>query len=389
MIYSFGARNYCSFREGFTVSFEFNAKVPKAASKGKKVSTVLGVKGANASGKTSILKALAFISSFASRSFNKAEGELIGIDSFFGNPKPTEFYIDFDFSGIRYIYELKTTENEVLREALYKKVSRKTLVFERVKNEITKKVVDLEEISLIKLRSNASVISTLTRYKLNKPNQDLLNAFWFFSSFHGNVHSSGVLDDIFYSPERASRFYHDQPEAFAFAKSIITKCDLGVSDIQIHERSLSSNDKEYFPIFLHNTDCGPEEDRWLTSFDESSGTVALYAKLFVYWEVLRSGGVLVMDEFDVHCHPLLLPHLIELFLDDDINKNNAQFIFTAHSTDIIDFLGKYRVILVNKERSESYCYRLDDIPGDLVRNDRPIAPLYRDGKLGGVPRYGE
>ncbi|KJS25036.1 MAG: hypothetical protein VR76_12840 [Pseudomonas sp. BRH_c35] len=389
MIYSFGAKNFCSFKEGMNISFELNAKVPKNVSQGRKASTVLGIKGANASGKTGVLKALSFISSFASLSFNNADEDPIRIISFFNNEKPSEFYIDFEFQNVRYIYELKATKDEVLREALYKKISRRTLIFERIKNEVTKKTSDLEEIDLIKLRSNASLISTATRYKLNKPNKDLFNVFIFFSLFEGNVYSTGVLGDAFYSPERASKFYNEHPEALSFAKKIISKCDLGISDIRILERSTPNNEKEFFPIFLHDAEGIKNEKGWLTSHSESSGTIALYSKLYLYWNMLRSGGVLVMDEFDVHCHPMLLPHLIELFVDKESNKTNAQFLFTAHSTDIIDFLGKYRVILVNKDKSESFCYRLDEIPGDLVRNDRPIAPLYRDGKIGGVPRYGE
>ncbi|TOA04168.1 hypothetical protein CGK40_02880, partial [Vibrio parahaemolyticus] len=41
--------------------------------------------------------------------------------------------------------------------------------------------------------------------------------------------------------------------------------------------------------------------------------------------------------------------------------------------------------LVNKEDGESYGYRLDEIPGSMIRNDRPITPLYVSGKIGGVP----
>lgn len=389
MIYSFGAKNFCSFKEGMNISFELNAKVPKNVSQGRKASTVLGIKGANASGKTGVLKALSFISSFASHSFNNADEDPIRLISFFNNSKPSEFYIDFEINGVRYIYELKVTNKEVLREALYKKISRRSLIFERIKNVVIKKTSALEEIELIQLRSNASLISTATRYKLSKPNDDLLNAFIFFTLFQGNVYSIGVLGDTYYSLERASKFYKEHPEALNFAKTIIQKCDLGISDIKILERSTPANEKEFFPIFLHDTEAITDEKNWLTSHSESSGTIALYSKLYLYWNMLRGGGVLVMDEFDVHCHPMLLPHLIELFIDPETNKTNAQFIFTAHSTDIIDFLGKYRVVLVNKDKSESFCYRLDEIPGDLVRNDRPIAPLYRDGKIGGVPRYGE
>ncbi|MNP67524.1 hypothetical protein D3C76_1633680 [compost metagenome] len=78
--------------------------------------------------------------------------------------------------------------------------------------------------------------------------------------------------------------------------------------------------------------------------------------------------------------------MLDLFIDEETNPDNAQLIFTSHNLEIMDYLGKYRTYLVAKEDSESYCYRLDEIPGDIIRNDRSISTLYRDGKLGGVPK---
>jgi hypothetical protein len=57
----------------------------------------------------------------------------------------------------------------------------------------------------------------------------------------------------------------------------------------------------------------------------------------------------------------------------------------------MDKLGKYKIVIVNKEENESYLYRLDEIPGDILRPDRPITPAYRANKIGGKPRiqYGK
>jgi hypothetical protein len=52
----------------------------------------------------------------------------------------------------------------------------------------------------------------------------------------------------------------------------------------------------------------------------------------------------------------------------------------------MDTLGKYRTFLVNKENNESFGYRLDEIPGDMLRNDRLISPIYNEGKIGGIPK---
>ena len=111
MIYSFGARNYFSFKEGLRVSLEFNSKVPKSISKGRKATTVLGIKGANASGKTNILKALSFICGFAADSFSNDEDDDIQLSPFFLSEDPSDFYIDFEIKGVRYIYSLTATES--------------------------------------------------------------------------------------------------------------------------------------------------------------------------------------------------------------------------------------------------------------------------------------
>jgi uncharacterized protein len=387
MIYSFGARNYFSFKEGLRVSLEFNSKVPKSISKGRKATTVLGIKGANASGKTNILKALSFICGFAADSFSNDEEDDIQLSPFFSSEDPSDFYIDFEIKGVRYIYSLTATESCVLKESLHKKINRKTPLIVREKNKLVTRVQEMKELDLIELKSNASIISTALKYKFKSPSEDLFNVSTFFKQVYGNVSPIGALhtDKIFTVPA-VSDFYHHTPEALDFAKKIIISSDLGITDITIHERTTAQGEKEYFPIFMHNAGCENGEQRWLISWDESNGTMALYRRLGAYWTALQVGGLLIMDEFDIHCHNMLLPRLISLFEDEATNPHGAQFIFTAHSTEIMDVLGKYRTLLVNKECNESYCYRLDEIPGDLIRNDRSIATLYREGKIGGNPK---
>ena len=93
-----------------------------------------------------------------------------------------------------------------------------------------------------------------------------------------------------------------------------------------------------------------------------------------------------MDEFDTDFHPAILPKIVSLFDNEKFNLRNSQMIFSTHNTDILEYMGKYRTVIINKESSESYGYRLDEIPGDIIRNDRLIAPVYRSGKIGGVPK---
>lgn len=118
---------------------------------------------------------------------------------------------------------------------------------------------------------------------------------------------------------------------------------------------------------------------------ESSGTRLLYTQLALFKQVLDTGGVLLLDEFDNNLHPELLGWLIDLFFDSEHNPHHAQIIFSSHNTTVMDRLTKYRVVVVNKEENESFLYRLDELPGSLLRNDRSVETIYKSGKLGGVP----
>jgi AAA15 family ATPase/GTPase len=124
----------------------------------------------------------------------------------------------------------------------------------------------------------------------------------------------------------------------------------------------------------------------LPYYAQSLGTKTLYNTIWYYIIALEAGGILVMDEFDIDFHPHMLQSFVNYFDDAKTNKQNAQMIFSTHNTDILKYMGKYRTVILNKEDSESYGYRLDEIPGDIIRNDRSIISVYNSGKIGGIPR---
>ncbi|MGG6110094.1 AAA family ATPase [Pantoea allii] len=392
MIYDYGFKNYFGFKEGAEVSFCLNSRVPKNVSYGRDVATILGVKGANGAGKTNILKALVFIYDFCSASFRRDIDASIKADPYFDSTDPSEFYINFRIGDFHYTYELGVNETEVIYERLYRKNikdiekrTRKVPVFERKKNEIVQRLDEIADIDIIAIRSNASLISTVNSYKFSKPLSIFNDLFNYFNSFITNVHYTGLTDFSLDSASihNVSSLYNSIPEAFSFVKDIIIKSDLGICDIEIKERMNDNGDKIYYPRFYHSVG---DEIHTLTIYDQSSGTRSLYVKLYRYWYILQFGGVLILDEFDLNCHPFMLPKLLDLFESNETNKHNAQFIFTSHITEVLEILTKFRTYLVNKENNECYCYRLDEIGGELLRHGRAISPIYNEGKLGGVPR---
>ena len=378
MIISFGAKNFFCFREGIDISFKLNTNCPESISKGRSLSNILCFKGANGSGKTNALKILPLFRSFCCNSFSLKPDEEIDIEPFFNNEIPTEFYIEFIINEMQYKYEVTLSKKKVFSEKIYRTISRTSLLLERIDNKVVYCIKEFMGLKIIKLRSNASIISTANQYEI----LTISDIYTFFKSMISNVYCYGLyerkLDCSF-----VSKLYKNDDDLFGFMKKIIKRCDLGINDIKIFERIDENNKKIYFPVFYHKTKDGTKS---LIFLYQSSGTRTLYLDLFYYYYSLNKGSVLVLDEFDINYHPDILPLLLDLFINSKSNRKNAQLIFTTHNARIMDYMSRYRTYLINKEDNESYGYRLDEIPGDLLRNDRSIIPIYESGKIGGKPR---
>lgn len=361
------------------ISFRLGAGCPESIAKGRDYATVMGIKGANGSGKTHLLRAMSFLGSFCTASFESPPEAEIQIEPFFGSKEPTDFFVEFLLKENElYRYELSVDQSNVLRETLYRTKSRKTKIFERIGNEVVFTISSLQRLGSIKLRKNVSMISMAHQYEFD----ELKSIYRVFRYILTNVTYSGLRESAV-SISKIAGFLEQQPEIFEFVKSFIKECDVGIDDIKILNRTLADGSKEYYPGFFHAVG---KKLHPVMSATESSGTKTLFRQLGLYKLILDSGGLLVLDEFDINLHPHILPKLLGLFTEPTTNPKGAQVIFSTHQTDVLELLGRYRTYLVNKVENESFAYRLDEVPSDILRNDRPILPAYNSGKIGGVPR---
>jgi len=376
MLLSFGFKNFFSFREGAKVDLTLGRKVPPSISQGRGYSTVACIKGANASGKTNVLKALSFTSKFAIDSFDQRPEASIEVTPFFNSKTPTYFTITFEKSKVKYTYDLNVTRDGVISEKLYRTIGRKTLIADREGDTISC-TEEFKVLETMKLRKNASFISLAKQHEFI----ELKDVYDFFRRIVSNVDHLEMHPN-FGTDEQVAELYSKHSDLLEFANEFIRKCDAGITNIEIGERETPSGKTQYFPIFYHGTN----NTRPIIGGAESSGTRALFRKISAVAMIILYGGVLVADEVDIHLHPHILERMIKTFLDESLNKHGAQLVFTTHNSDIMNSLGKYRVFLSQKFDNESFIYRLDEIPGDLIRNDRPISTIYDQGRIGGVPR---
>lgn len=140
-------------------------------------------------------------------------------------------------------------------------------------------------------------------------------------------------------------------------------------------------------LFTHR---GAAEERPAFSIqDESDGTIAWLATAVPALEVLREGGVLVVDEIDASLHPHLLEVLLGAFADPSINTRQAQLIFTSHESYVLSPLSGVRlepeqVWLTDKSYGGvTGLTCLAEFPKHPEAN---VAKRYLSGRYGGTPR---
>jgi len=373
MLLGFGGRNFYSFKEDFDVSLEHKDEVL----------SILGIKGANASGKTNVILALSYIRSFMYNSFSEFHpDEGMYAKPFFDSKENMELYIHFKIDNIEYKYEIEFTQKILIKEIFSRKENRWTTMFIREDEQVTECINELDELKIMKIkRTNVSTISLAHQHGINA-----LDIFYTFArNIVTNVDLLGKItnNEHFLGYTIASKIYFENKELLDNIGLFLRYSDTGITAIEIVElQDEITKELTYEPLFHHQTNGKTYK---LQYFEESNGTQLLYRQLGSYFDALARGLVIAYDEFDIGLHPDLSLMIIDLFEDEKLNKNGAQLLLTSHHSEVIDKLGKYRLVFVNKKENESYLYRLDEIPGDILRPDRSIMPAYNSRKIGGRP----
>lgn len=122
--------------------------------------------------------------------------------------------------------------------------------------------------------------------------------------------------------------------------------------------------------------------------NESAGTQKLFdlAGLLLRAFRLNVPVFIILDEIDSNFHPSLLIKLIKLFNDPEINKSNSQLLFTSHDTNLMSpsIMRRDQFYFTEKNDEEfTRLYSLADLKG--IRNDADFAKQYLAGYYGALP----
>lgn len=403
MIKWYRFKNFHSFKDEQLVDLTLKANSSESSLDKKWVDTritkVLAVMGANGSGKSNMLKPLAFLSWFCSESFKSMDNsESLPMYPHICNmDEPSEIeicfvdsrLIDGEMNHVEFKYFLKLDKKTVLHEELKYKSSRLfSSIFYRKYDATTneyKVKSNTNDFPVSELRTvpkNASAISYFRR----KDDNIIAGAMhYIFYSIENNLNVFGKSNFNYGKVLSAAEYYHHEPELFEKAKKYLTRMDFGLKDIIIKEDEIMDKktgelEQKFMPYGVHEHN---GETFKIPFIMESTGTQACFYFIYKLISALHFGGVAVIDELDSDLHPYMIRELLDMFANEGINQHSSQLIFSCHTAEILKYVNKHNIYLVEKNDSVSEAWRLDEIQG--LRSQDNLYSKYITGALGGVP----
>lgn len=360
--------------------------------------------GANAGGKSNLIKALQYMRGVVAESATTLQpGQTFSVQPFrldaVSASQPTEFEITFLLDGVRYQYGFSLTSQRIISEhLLVYKAFKPQRWFERSYDPATGK--DHYEFGA-GLKGQKNVWESATRSNslfLSMAVQ--LNSEQLRPVFDWFVNRLVIFNE---NTQLAPQFTLQMLRQSAGKQAIcdfLSAADISIADIDVVTRSVPGQ-AVHFDLVAGNTEVRAEDieenelrfhhvtEQGKAVFglaDESSGTRNLLLLTGPVLDILNKGLTLVVDELDTSLHTLLVRRLVQLFHRPDINRLGAQLIFTTHDTSLLDapdLLRRDQVWFVEKDRHQaSTLYGLSEFS---PRKSEALERGYLSGRYGGLP----
>ena len=319
--------------------------------------------GLNASGKTTILKAISFVINLLNNEAlnnikskeilnDLSDNEKVKITSFFYNDNSVyklETHIEKRVNQVDNESKLIITE-ERLWDKDATKVKTKKSLFEFNDSDIRIERNEKEQFLL----NDVSVMIAINKEKQsNFPLRDML--MW---TNHNMLNILGKF------PKELLTFLDPSIEYF--------KCDIRKKPADIRLKFYESEE-----IILNNPS---EIEKYLSSGTIKGINIFMNALL-----CFMEGGYLIVDELENHFNEEIVTTLVRFFMNPNVNRNGATLIYSTHYSELLDEYDRNDCIYIVRNRGGIYTENLSLI---LKRNDIKKSEAYESGYLEGtVPIY--
>ena len=393
MLLEFSFANFLSFRDKVTISMVATALKDRKADIGDATFNIgeessislnrcCTVFGANASGKSNLVKALAFFKWFTLNSSKDIQaGEGIPVRNYalssISISEPSLFEIMLYADGNTYRYGFEVNTKQVCREWLYLRSDRKR-----------SKEIELlyREGNHFEIHPRFLIGKELADKNMVRDNALLLSLAGQFNDPFAKAVMKWLNDTTIITANSEAETWGialkamDNPETRKKIVDFSRYADLGIDDISLSEFGVLTSHTQY-------DDDGRKTASVSFSMQESEsdGTVKYFSLAYPILDTLGHGKRLIVDEFGSKLHTLLIMRVISLFNTKAGNPNSAQLIVTLHDTNLLNnsLLRRDQIWFTQKNgRGESELYSLSDYK---VRSDASYEKDYLLGKYGATP----
>ncbi|MBX9572168.1 MAG: ATP-binding protein [Candidatus Obscuribacterales bacterium] len=408
MLVDFRFKNFRSFKEETAFSMVASSDkehltsntVETSNSSVPRILKVSCTYGANASGKSNLIKAIQTMQGIVAKSaivepnlplpsqpFRLCRGKA---------DEPTEFEITFFCDDVRYQFGFKFTSKYITSEWLVAyKTSKPQTWYSRDYNpekgdyeyKFGSHLLGAKTLWRDATRANSLFLSTAIQ--LNS--EQLKPVFdWITENLVVFNNTDGpVFGNI------GSTVEHIKQQGVDYVRQFLSVADIAIENIELKSVPVQSfqfdaatgqlsNSREdlMLPVFSHSTE---EGSATFELSEESHGTQRLFALAGPLFEIMKNGRVLIVDELDKSLHPLLVRHLIDRFQIPSANKRQAQLIFTSHDTSLLspELLRRDQIWFTEKDGLQSSS--LVPLSDFAPRKHEAFERGYLSGRYGAVP----
>ena len=359
-----------------------------------KILPVIEVNGANACGKSSLLEALNFMFDTI-RYSNRIDinNDLPTIPFAFSKKareENSEYEISLLLGDFEYRYGFAMNKNGFEEEWLYKKKFSNTtkasqkIIFERYKNQVNfekayKNYQKTWELFGKDINLNTNKLLVLSNVAIKEENGILREIYDYINKFNFKI-------DSVFQQKISINILNQNNTLFNEFQEIIKSIDPCLLGITIDEINDESGMIRYKINGVHKNIDNDNSHTLIPLLNESNGTIKMFNIMPTILLNLEKGGLLCIDELDTTLHPLLFKKIVNMYKDKSVNKNNAQLVFTTHSTFLLnsDTLRRDQIYFVKKnQEGKSKLYSLAEFKN--IRIDSDYEKKYLTGQLGAIP----
>ena len=420
MLLEFSVKNFLSIKDEVIFSLYASDEIRGHEKRnlipvpGRHILKTAVIYGANASGKSNLIKAMGFMRGVMANSLKLNPEEPIvpkqNYPSFQLHAEsakaPLEMEVSFLYHDVYYRYGFALDAHRIHREWLYSAPEEsESLLYER-RFEEGSYLYDIPENSLTEtdftkdsiLPANTLLLAVLAKFT-DSPARQVMK--WMGDSF--NVISSpdeeayegftySKLDDEDYRPDILRFLEAADVGIEGILLKSVTAADLtNEMPEELRKELISPGAKQI--VCQHNIfdDKGLKTGRtthWGLS-EESAGTRKLLALSGPLIETLRKGEILVIDELDARLHPMMMRFILGLFHSPEHNPHDAQLVFATYDTQMLSprFFRRDQIWFTEKNHYEATeLYSLADFDLD---DDADFSRDYFQGRYSAVPFIGD